>query len=136
MLKVTEIAFSCYAVTDMARARKFYEEVLGLKPTMIIGEHDERLEQRRALAGQPDPCGREAALAQDLDVDVGRAGTARRREVVRADGERGRSPERLGRDLTADGGQVPAVEVPGDVPAPVELDRRHRRQPRAETLWA
>ena len=38
MLKVTEIAFSCYAVTDMARARKFYEEVLGLKPTMIIGE--------------------------------------------------------------------------------------------------
>jgi len=38
MLKVTEIAFSCYAVTDMARARKFYEEVLGLKPTLIIGE--------------------------------------------------------------------------------------------------
>ena len=38
MLKVTEIAFSCYPVTDMARARKFYEEVLGLKPTMIVGE--------------------------------------------------------------------------------------------------
>ena len=35
MLKVTEIAFSCYAVTDMARARKFYEDVLGLKPTTI-----------------------------------------------------------------------------------------------------
>ena len=30
MLRVTEIAFSCYAVTDMARARKFYEGVLGL----------------------------------------------------------------------------------------------------------
>ncbi len=36
MLKVTEIAFSCYAVTDMARARKFYETILGLKPTVII----------------------------------------------------------------------------------------------------
>ena len=32
MLKVSEIAFSCYPVTDMARARKFYEGVLGLKP--------------------------------------------------------------------------------------------------------
>jgi predicted enzyme related to lactoylglutathione lyase len=36
MLKVTEIAFSCYAVTDIARARSFYEGVLGLKPTTII----------------------------------------------------------------------------------------------------
>ena len=34
MIKVIEIAFSCYPVTDMARARKFYEGVLGLKPTM------------------------------------------------------------------------------------------------------
>ena len=38
MLKVIEIAFTCYPVTDMARARKFYEGVLGLKPTMIVGE--------------------------------------------------------------------------------------------------
>jgi predicted enzyme related to lactoylglutathione lyase len=38
MLNVTEIAFSCYPVTDMARARGFYEGVLGLKPTMIVGE--------------------------------------------------------------------------------------------------
>jgi len=35
MLKVVEIAFCCYAVTDMARARRFYESVLGLKPTTI-----------------------------------------------------------------------------------------------------
>ena len=35
MIKVTEIAFSCYAVTDMARARAFYEGVLGLKPTTL-----------------------------------------------------------------------------------------------------
>lgn len=34
-MKVNEIAFSCYAVTDMARARSFYEGVLNLKPTTI-----------------------------------------------------------------------------------------------------
>lgn len=38
MLKIAEIAFSCYPVTDMARARSFYETVLGLKPTMLEGE--------------------------------------------------------------------------------------------------
>ena len=37
-IQIAEIAFSCYPVTDMARARKFYEDVLGLKPTMIVGE--------------------------------------------------------------------------------------------------
>jgi catechol 2,3-dioxygenase-like lactoylglutathione lyase family enzyme len=35
---ITEIAFTCYAVTDMARSRAFYEGVLGLKPTTVIGE--------------------------------------------------------------------------------------------------
>ena len=40
MLKVTEIAFCCYAVTDMARARSFYEGVLGLNPTTVLdSEH-------------------------------------------------------------------------------------------------
>jgi predicted enzyme related to lactoylglutathione lyase len=38
MIKITEIAFSCYPVTDMARARKFYEDVLGLKSTVYYGE--------------------------------------------------------------------------------------------------
>lgn len=38
MLKVIEIAFACYAVTDFARARAFYEGVLGLKPTTLTGE--------------------------------------------------------------------------------------------------
>lgn len=37
-MKITEIAFSCYPVTDMARARKFYETVLGLKVTMAHGD--------------------------------------------------------------------------------------------------
>ena len=38
MLKITEIAFSCYPVLDMARARKFYEGVLDLKATYHAGE--------------------------------------------------------------------------------------------------
>jgi predicted enzyme related to lactoylglutathione lyase len=38
MIHVTEIAFSCYPVTDMTRARAFYEGMLGLKPTSLIGQ--------------------------------------------------------------------------------------------------
>ena len=33
-MKITEIAFSSYPVTDIARARAFYEGVLGLDATM------------------------------------------------------------------------------------------------------
>ncbi len=33
-MKINEIAFSCYPVTDMPRARSFYEGILGLKATM------------------------------------------------------------------------------------------------------
>ncbi len=32
-MKITEIAFSCYPVTDVARSRGFYEGVLGLTCT-------------------------------------------------------------------------------------------------------
>src|SRR5260221_237952 len=35
MIRYNEIAFTAYAVTDLARSRKFYEEVLGLKPTSL-----------------------------------------------------------------------------------------------------
>ncbi len=37
-MKIAEIAFTCYAVTDMAKSRAFYEGILGLKPTMVMGE--------------------------------------------------------------------------------------------------
>jgi predicted enzyme related to lactoylglutathione lyase len=37
-VKITEIAFSCYPVTNMGRARAFYETALGLKPTFAAGE--------------------------------------------------------------------------------------------------
>jgi predicted enzyme related to lactoylglutathione lyase len=33
-MRITEIAFSCYPVTDMSVARAFYEGVLGLTVTM------------------------------------------------------------------------------------------------------
>jgi catechol 2,3-dioxygenase-like lactoylglutathione lyase family enzyme len=37
-MKVMEIAFVGYPVTDLQRARQFYEGVLGLKPTSIFGD--------------------------------------------------------------------------------------------------
>src|SRR4029450_12937511 len=40
IMKVIEIAFSAYSVTDMTRARAFYEEVLGLKPASVFGPDD------------------------------------------------------------------------------------------------
>jgi predicted enzyme related to lactoylglutathione lyase len=39
-MKVIELAFVCYPVTDMPRSRVFYETVLQLKPTTITNtEH-------------------------------------------------------------------------------------------------
>ena len=35
MLKVNEVAFFCYPVTDVVRARSFYEDILGLAPGLI-----------------------------------------------------------------------------------------------------
>jgi predicted enzyme related to lactoylglutathione lyase len=35
-MQVTEIAFSVYPVTDVKRARAFYEGTLGLKPGMVF----------------------------------------------------------------------------------------------------
>jgi catechol 2,3-dioxygenase-like lactoylglutathione lyase family enzyme len=34
-MQITEIAFSVYPVTDLKRARAFYEGTLGLKPGMV-----------------------------------------------------------------------------------------------------
>jgi predicted enzyme related to lactoylglutathione lyase len=79
MIKVTEIAFSCYAVTDMARARGFYEGVLGLKPTTVhISDHGQWVEYAfgpYALAigsspmFKPNPDGCSVALeVEDFDA--------------------------------------------------------------------
>jgi catechol 2,3-dioxygenase-like lactoylglutathione lyase family enzyme len=41
MIRCSEIAFVAYPVTDIARARKFYEGVLGLKPNAPIKSEDQ-----------------------------------------------------------------------------------------------
>ena len=38
MINVTAIAFTGYPVTDLPRARAFYENLLGLKPATTFGE--------------------------------------------------------------------------------------------------
>lgn len=39
-MRVFEIAFVCYPVTDLQRARRFYEEVLGLTQSRFFGNED------------------------------------------------------------------------------------------------
>ena len=39
-MKVIEIAFTCYTVTDLRWATQFYEEVLGLQRSWIFGSED------------------------------------------------------------------------------------------------
>jgi len=40
-MKVVEIAFTCYPVTDLQRARRFYEGVLGLKESRFFGTNEQ-----------------------------------------------------------------------------------------------
>jgi catechol 2,3-dioxygenase-like lactoylglutathione lyase family enzyme len=40
MIRYKEIAFVAYPVTDMTRARKFYEDILGLKPNAPLPPND------------------------------------------------------------------------------------------------
>lgn len=39
-MKVTDIACTCYPVTDLQRARRFYEGVLGLRESRFFGAED------------------------------------------------------------------------------------------------
>ena len=81
MLNVIELAFCCYAVTDMARARRFYEDVLGLKPTTVTdSEHGQWTDYEfgpyalaigSAPAFKPSPDGCTAALeVEDFDKAI------------------------------------------------------------------
>jgi predicted enzyme related to lactoylglutathione lyase len=81
MLKVIELAFCCYAVTDMKRARDFYEGVLGLKPTTVNdSEHGQWTEYEfgpyalaigSAPGFKPSPDGCTAALeVEDFDEAI------------------------------------------------------------------
>ena len=74
-MKVIELAFCCYAVTDMERAREFYEGVLHLTPTTVTNnEHGQWTEYEfgpdaLALGCAPDGCS--AALeVEDFDATV------------------------------------------------------------------
>jgi predicted enzyme related to lactoylglutathione lyase len=81
MIKVTELAFCCYAVTDMPRARAFYEGVLGLTPTSIVdNDHAKWTEYEfgpyavaigSAAGWKPSPDGCSAALeVEDFDAAI------------------------------------------------------------------
>jgi len=79
MLKVIELAFCCYAVTDIKRSRTFYEGVLGLKPTTVTEDRWVEYEfGPYALAigcapgmFKPSPDGCAAALeVEDFDAAV------------------------------------------------------------------
>jgi predicted enzyme related to lactoylglutathione lyase len=78
MIKVNEIAFCCYAVTDMARARKFYEEALGLKAALVVegkwveyemGPHTLALGSADGWKPSPDGCS-VALEVEDFDAAV------------------------------------------------------------------
>jgi predicted enzyme related to lactoylglutathione lyase len=65
MLQVTEVAFTCYAVTDLPRARAFYEGVLGLKPNSMtspqwveyeLGPHTISIGSAPGFNPNPDGC--------------------------------------------------------------------------------
>ena len=78
MIHVTEIAFSAYPVTDLARARAFYEGVLGLQPTLManpqwveyeIGPHT--LGIGCAPGWNPNPDGGSVGLeVEDFDAAI------------------------------------------------------------------
>lgn len=42
-MKITEIAFVCYAVSDLQKSRKFYEGLIGLKPTSVWESDDKKM---------------------------------------------------------------------------------------------
>jgi len=83
MLKITELAFTGYPVTDVARARAFYEGVLGLKSAAVF-EHEGRhwieyevgsgtlaISNMSADKWKPSPDGPSAALeVSDFDAAV------------------------------------------------------------------
>lgn len=82
MINVTEIAFTGYPVTDMPRARAFYEGVLGLKPATVF-DHEGKQWVEYEIAGatlgvtnmapewKPSPAGPSVALeVADFDAAV------------------------------------------------------------------
>ena len=81
MLKVNEVAFSCYAVKDMAAARRFYEGVLNLVPGSVFDSGDNQFVEYeigphtlaigRGAGFNPSPDGGTVALeVEDFDQAI------------------------------------------------------------------
>ena len=81
MIRYKEIAFVAYPVTDISRARKFYEEVLNLKPNEPVKSDNPRWIEYDIGSGTlgigtspnwlPSPDGPSAALeVEDFDAAV------------------------------------------------------------------
>ena len=81
MIRYKEIAFVAYPVTDIPRARKFYEEVLNLKPNEPVKSENPRWIEYDIGSGTlgigtspnwlPSPDGPSAALeVEDFDAAV------------------------------------------------------------------
>lgn len=80
-MKILEVAFSCYAVTDLPRARAFYEGLLGLKPGMEhlsdtggwveyeIGPHTLAIGAHESFKPNPDGCS-VALEVEDFDAAI------------------------------------------------------------------
>ncbi len=82
MLKVIEFAFTGYSVTDVARSRAFYEDILGLKPATVfdhegkywveyeVGAHTLAI-TNMSEEWKPSPDGGGIALeVEDFDVSI------------------------------------------------------------------
>jgi predicted enzyme related to lactoylglutathione lyase len=81
-VRVIEIAFTGYPVTDIARARAFYEGVLGLKPSHVFAEGEKQWVEydigpgtlaisNMAAEWQPSPQGPSIALeVEDFDTAI------------------------------------------------------------------
>jgi predicted enzyme related to lactoylglutathione lyase len=95
MIRINEIAFTGYPVTDVARARRFYEGVLGLKLTTQF-EHEGKhwieydigpatlaLSNMSADKWKPSPDGPCAALeVEDFDAAINQLRDARVKFVI------------------------------------------------------
>jgi predicted enzyme related to lactoylglutathione lyase len=97
MINVTAIAFTGYPVTDMPRARGFYEQVLGLKSTVVF-EHEGKhwieydvgpatlaISNMSAEMWKPSPDGPSVALeVADFDAAISVLKTAHVKFVLEA----------------------------------------------------
>lgn len=95
MITITAIAFTGYPVTDLPRARAFYEQVLGLKSTVVF-EHDGKhwieydigpatlaISNMSAEQWKPSPDGPAVALeVADFDAAIAALRTAKVKFII------------------------------------------------------